>query len=166
METVKTIGKILSFLVYFVSATLFFYACCQLGFARYTVADDINSASHILTTIYLPVIYALLSLTLVIITQALIIPKRSANTKRLFSIALMVFFAIMLGGSLLMLAYGIVRIPSNTVNTDPTLWIISLCPVFALSIIEIILGIISYLKWNKIVNDEEEKEEKEPGRPA
>lgn len=163
METIKTIGKILSFLIYFVSATLFFYACCQLGFARYTMADDINSSAHILKTIYMPFIYALLSLALTIITQVMIISKRSPNTKRLFSIALMVFFGIMLGGSILMLAYGLVRIPNNEINTDPTLWIVSMCPVFSLSIIEIIVGIFSYIKWNKIVKEEEDDE---PGRPT
>lgn len=164
METIKTIGKILSFLIFFVSATLFFYACCQLGFARYTVAEDYNSPTHILSTIYLPIIYAFLSLALTIITQALVISKRSLNTKRLFSIALMVFFGIMLGGSILMLAYGIVRIPNNEMNTDPTIWIISMCPVFALSAIEIIVGVFSYFKYKKLLGDEEEEEE-EDSRP-
>lgn len=164
METIKTIGKILSFFVFFVAASLFFYSCCQLGFARYTASEEFNSPSHILSTIYLPLIYALISLALMIIMQTLIISKRSLNTKRLFSVALMVFFGVMLGGGILMLAYGLVRIPNNEMNNDPTLWIVSMCLIFALAIIEIMVGIVSYIRINKLIKEEEGDDEEEDPR--
>lgn len=167
METVKTLSKILSVLMFFVAATLFLYGCAMMGLARYTAAEDINSASHLLRTIYLPALYAFLSLAVMLVLQLAVISQRSPNTKRLFALGLIVFFAIMLGGAILMLAYGLVRIPVNQVNNDPAIWVVSLCPVFGLSIIEIIVGAFSYYRNNKILKAEEEKEEDdEPGRPA
>lgn len=169
METVKVLSKILSVLMFFAAATLFLYGCTTMGLARYTAVPegvDINSASHLLRTIYLPVIYTILSLAVMLILQLTVISQRSPNTKRLFALGLIVFFAIVLGGTIIMLAYGLVRIPNNLVNNDPAIWVVSLCPLFGLSIIEIVVGSLSYYRNNKILKAEEEKEDDEPGRPA
>jgi Na+/proline symporter len=161
MEAFKIIRKLVYYMMFFIASTLVFYFLVGLALTRYTVVVDINSDENLIHNIYLPFMYSILALLVMLISQFLLIGNPEDNEKHLYSISLLVFFGVVFGAGLLILAEGLVNIPDNAVSTDPSFFLCALIPALGIGLGEILYGIISLrdlAKKAKTVKIEEGKQ--------
>lgn len=164
MEAFRIIRKISYYLVFFIASTLVFYFLIGLSLTRYTPTSSINSDETLIENIYLPMMYALISLIVMLVVQFLLIGKPSDAEKRLYSISLLVFFGVLLGAAVLILAEGLVSIPSNAVSTNPGFFLCALAPVFVISLSEVLYGGLGLLALRAKAKNPKADGTKTPGQ--
>jgi Na+/proline symporter len=160
MEAFKIIRKLVYYMLFFIASTLVFYFLVGLALTRYTAVADINSDENLIHNVFLPFMYTLLALLVMVVTQFLLIGNPGDSEKRLYSISLLVFFGVIFGAGLLILAVGLVNIPSNSVSTNPSFFLCALIPALGIGLGEILYGAISLralAKKAKTIKTEEGK---------
>ncbi len=164
MEAFKIIRKLAYYLLFLIASTLVFYFLVGLALTRYTAIDNINSEENLINNIYLPLMYTLIALVVMLVSQFLLIGKPGDNEARLYSILLIVFFGVILGAGLIILAEGLINIPGNPVSTNPTFLLCALVPALFIGLCEILYGIFGLLALSKKAKTLKAEEEKEAGR--
>jgi signal transduction histidine kinase len=155
MDKTALVKKFSLYTLLFVSGTLFVYFVLTTAMYPYSGKLDTSSNSAptsllIATNIFLPLVYAFLSLIILGLVQFVLIKPNSATEKRIASIALIFFFGLSLGLSLVVF---IMACMNNGIAT-----IIGSIPALVVSLAEVIYGILRLLEANKALAEEEEKE--------
>jgi hypothetical protein len=155
MDKTALVKKFSLYTLLFVSGTLFVYFVLTTAMYPYSGKLDTSSNSAptsllIATNIFLPLVYAFLSLIILGLVQFVLIKPNSATEKRIASIALIFFFGLSLGLSLVVF---IMACMNNGIAT-----IIGSIPALVVSLAEVIYGILRLLEAYKALAEEEEKE--------
>lgn len=152
MSKEQLVKKVGFYTIFFVASTLFIYF--TLSAALYPYSDKLDSlpfgtpvSDKIATGIMLPFVIAILSLIIMGLFQFLLIKPESATEKRIFALVLIIFFALGLAMSVLVLV--------GAVKDSALGAILGVVPPAALSIAEITLGVIHLLEANKLLAQEE-----------
>lgn len=138
--------------LFLVASTLFIYFSLSAALYPYSAKLDASSAGTkvselIANGIMLPYVFAILSLVILGLFQFLLIKPESATEKRIFSLVLIIFFAL---GFALTLVVLVGAIKDSALGA-----ILGVIPPAALSIAEIILGVIRLFEANKELAQEE-----------
>lgn len=157
MEKASFVKKIGLYTLFFVSGTLFVYFVLTTAMLPYSEKLDTTTNSAPLSiligvNIFLPLLYAFLSLVILGLVQFVLIKPSSATEKRIASIALIFFFGISLGLSLVVF---VIACMNNGLAT-----IVGSIPALVLSLAEVVYGILCLLEANKALLEEEKAAQK------
>jgi hypothetical protein len=148
-EALPILRRLASYLLFFVASTLVFYYVLSLSLWMYASHEGMEAQEALLAGVYLPITYSFVSLGVTLASQALLIGKPASNEKRLYAISLMVFFGIMLGASILILAEGLSSIPTDESSTDPSFFLCGLLPLLVFSASETVYGLATIRSYGK-----------------
>jgi len=151
----KSVIKLAGYLSTYGAATIFAYNVFMAGIFFKTNGDLTKLAlQDIEKGVYLPMIYAFLGLTILILSQTNLIKNDSAGEKLIYGLFNIVFFVMVL-------ALGIIMV---TLGSTKQAEIFSVCGivVLLLSAIEIGYGVILLIQQAKMKKVEEAKEEVPP----
>ncbi len=145
MEAAKIIRKIAAYILFVGAATWFFYEMVILSTAMY-IDPGSDQTLYYVNQIYKPLMYALLCLSIMLISEFALIGK---DNKYITSLMLIVLFGVGLAVSIYILVKGIVSIPNNKVSTDPSFLYYSILPLMVICLAEICYGISMYISDKK-----------------
>ncbi|MCQ2798485.1 MAG: hypothetical protein MJ220_01195 [Bacilli bacterium] len=158
MEALKILKKMAMYLIYFVCGSLLLMQVEKIALYNYTYIEEggvRTLASSLLDGVYMPLMFAMLFLIVMLLTQFVILREQEDNEKRLASIANVVFFAVIIFTVTYTAIYGISKI-----NADPTLpsyeyLLYPLVPLASIAIAEEALAIVDLIKSKKAPKTEE-----------
>ncbi len=156
MEAAKIIRKIASYILFVGAATFFFYEMVILMTSMYIDhGSDVNA--YFLSQVFKPLMYAILCLSIMFISQFALMGK---DNKYITSLMLIVLFGVGLAVCIFILTKGIISIPNNKICQDPSFLYYVLFPLMIICIGEIAYGIFMYFsdKKDKKKIEEAEKE--------
>lgn len=145
MEAAKIIRKIAAYILFVGAATWFFYEMVILSTAMYIDPGN-DQTLYYVNQIYKPLMYTLLCLSIMLISEFALIGK---DNKYITSLMLIVLFGVGLAVSIYILVKGIVSIPNNKVSTDPSFLYYSILPLMVICLAEICYGIFMYISDKK-----------------
>ncbi len=149
MEAAKIIKKIAAYLLFVAAATFFFYQMVILMTSMYIdPGDDVNA--YYLANIFKPIMYVIVCLALMFISQFVLIGK---DNKYITSLLLIILFGVGLVVSIFILAKGVTAIPTNKYCQDPSFLYYVIFPLMAICLGEVAYGVVMYF------SDKKEKEE-------
>ncbi len=149
MEAAKIIKKIAAYLLFVGAATFFFYQMVILMTSMYIdPGEDIHA--YYLANIFKPMMYVILCLALMFVSEFVLIGK---DNKYVTSLMLIVLFGVGLVVSIFILAKGITSIPNNKYCQDPSFLYYVIFPLMAICAGEVSYGVVMYF------SDKKEKEE-------
>ena len=153
MSKEQLIKKAGLYTIFLVASTLFVYF--TLMAALYPYAEKLNQlpagsdvSGLIAEGIMLPMVFAILSLVILGLVQFLLLKPGSVTEKRIFSWVLIVFFGLALAMTILVLVGAFRDMATGA--------ILGSVPALALSLSEIILGIIHLLEANQTLAKDNE----------
>jgi hypothetical protein len=149
MKASDILKKTVYYFLLAVASTMFFYFSIRASLYSYSSKGtaDALSESGLLLGIYLPSILALLSLAVALLDQLRILHITNANEKRLYGIALIVYFGILFLAMILVLVYE--------ARNNASIGMVCLIPLFLYSSLEVAYGIYKTIEGNKGVICEE-----------
>ena len=156
MEAAKIIRKIASYILFVGAATWFFYEMVILMTSMYIDhGSDVNT--YYLSQVFKPLMYAILCLSIMFISQFALMGK---DNKYITSLMLIVLFGVGLAICIFILVKGIISISNNKICQDPSFLYYVLFPLMIICVGEITYGIFMYFsdKKDKKMIKEEEKE--------
>lgn len=149
MSAAALVKKVGLYTLFYASSSLFFYYLISLGLYPYVAhtLSDPWAESSLLTGVYLPLVFLLLSLLISVLSERVLTNKKGLEETRLSSIANLVFFGVVfLLGVLLLVKAGV---------EGATLFALSLIPLFAYCLVEIVISLAKILSLrNKPVTGE------------
>jgi len=149
MSKTILLKKVTSYFLFYVASTLFFYFFVSAGLYPYSnTLNDPYSLGNLLQNIYLPVIFAVLSLAVALVSQFLLLKIGGPYEERIYGISLLIFFGAYFLFALLILI--LVFIHSSLILG------LSLIPVFLVSFGEVTLGIVRLIDSYKATKEDEE----------
>lgn len=157
----KSILKAAGYLFTYTSATILVYNIFLAGIFFKTNSNlSALTLPEIEKGVYIPMIFAFLSLAILLLSQTRLIKNESASEKLIYGCFNIVFFVVVLALGIIMVVLGLTKEAE----------IFSVCglPVLFLAIIEIGYGIIQLIQQNKMAKLEakekvsEAAEKKEP----
>jgi len=158
MEAFKIIKRIAIYLVFIIAAAFFFYYSVSLALAPYLKSFP-NQSTLLLEGIYLPLMYAVISLVTMFFAQFLLIGKPHEIETNIYAWLLTIYFGVGLAAGVIILAYGLVSMQINNDARDPTYLICAMIPCLVVMLVEVIYGLFCSFK-NKKMDTLKEKEEK------
>jgi hypothetical protein len=149
MKASYILKKTVYYFLLAVASTMFFYFSIRASLYFYSSANDPNALNEngLLMGIYLPSLLALLSLAVALLDQLRVLVINDANEKRLYGIALIVYFGILFLAMVVLLVYE--------ARNNALIGMVSLIPLFLFSLVEIAYGIIKTMEGTKAVSAEE-----------
>src|SRR5574344_1930080 len=148
MDKASLVKKIGLYTLFFVAGTLFVYFVLTVAMLPYSNPEKLNTTSNsaplsllVGLNIFLPLLYAFLSLIILGLVQFVLIKPDSTTEKRLASMALIFFFGLALGLSLVVFVLACMN------NGYAT--IIGSTPALVLSLAEVVYGILRLWEANK-----------------
>jgi hypothetical protein len=149
MSKTILLKKVTSYFLFYVASTLFFYYFVSAGLYPYsTTLADPYSLENLLQNIYLPVIFAVLSFAVALVSQFLLLKIGGPYEERIYGISLLVFFGVYFLFALVILILTIMH-PSLILS-------LSLIPAFLVSLGEITLGIVRLVDSYRATKEDEE----------
>ena len=142
MEAWKIIRRIASYAVFVVAASLFMLNSVTVALAPYI--DKVTAYDQS----FMPFMYAILSLGVMLLFQLLVIKKPKEIEKNIYPWLLMVFFAVMLLVGLVVLVKAVLACSQdNTLNV----WyaVAGIVPTILVAVTEVAVGIILFVKERK-----------------
>jgi len=152
MSKEQLVKKAGFYTIFLVTSTLFIYFSLSAALYPYSAKlDSLPSGTpvsdKIALGIMLPFVFSVLSLIILGLFQFLLIKPESATEKRIFALVLIIFFALGLAMSIVVLV--------GAVKDSALGAILGVIPPAALATAEIILGVIRLLEANKLLAQEE-----------
>ena len=143
MKASDILKKTVYYFLLAVASTMFFYFSIRSSLYFYSCkgATAPLSESNLLLGIYLPSILALLSLAVALLDQLRILHINDANEKRLYGIALIVYFGVTFLAMVALLVYE--------ARNNASIGMVCLIPLFLFSALEIAYGIYKTVEGNK-----------------
>ena len=152
MEALKIVKRIVSYFVFVIAASLFLKNSVTFALAYYIDSSKAFEAS------FLPAIYSILTLGITLLFQLLVIGKPKEIEENIYPWVLTVPFAVVLFTSVFIIAQAVVAC-----NNDPSLSVmyavVGMLPATTLSIIEIAIGAILFIKSKKAEPEQKIDEE-------
>lgn len=148
MEALKIIRRIAYYLVFLIASTLFFYEMVSLSLVTYKDGWDTFSFSLLFKEVYLPFFYAVISLAVALLTEAFLIGKPKEVETTVYPWTLIIFFGLGLLFSVIIMVLGLIKIPDEPLNKDPSFLILPLVCSILFTLSEVLWGAI-YLFKNK-----------------
>lgn len=148
MEALKIIRRIAYYLVFLIASTLFFYEMVSLSLVTYKDGWDTFSFSLLFKEVYLPFFYAVISLTVALLTEAFLIGKPKEVETTIYPWTLIIFFGLGLLFSVIIMVLGLIKILDEPLNKDPSFLILPLVCSILFTLSEVLWGAI-YLFKNK-----------------
>jgi uncharacterized membrane protein len=143
MKASDILKKTVYYFLLAVASTMFFYFSIRSSLYFYSSkgSNDALSEANILIGIYLPSLLALLSLAVALLDQLRVLHIKDANEKRLYGIALIVYFGVMFLAMIALLVYE--------ARNNASIGMVCLIPLFLFSLLEIAYGIYKTVEGNK-----------------
>jgi hypothetical protein len=143
MKVSDILKKTVYYFLLAVASTMFCYFAIRSSLYFYASkgSTDALSESNILLGIYLPSILSLLSLAVALLDQLRVLHVNDANEKRLYGIALIVYFGVMFLALIALLVYE--------ARNNASIGMVCLIPLFLFSALEIAYGIYQAIEGNK-----------------
>jgi Sec-independent protein secretion pathway component TatC len=156
MDKAALVKKLGLYTLLFVSGTLFVYFVLTTAMFPYSAKLDSSTTSTPISTtigvnLFLPILYAFLSLIILGLVQFALIKPDSLTEKRISAIAVIFFFGLSLGLSLVVF---ILACMNNGLAT-----IIGSIPALVVSLAEVVYGILRLLEANKALANEAKAQE-------
>jgi hypothetical protein len=149
MSKTALLRKVSSYILFYVAATLFFYFFVSAGLYPYgTTLSDPFTLEHLLENVYLPVIFAVLSLSVALAAQFFLLKIGGPYEERIYGFTLVAFFGFYFLFALVILILTFV-FPALVLA-------LMLIPVFLISIAELTLGILRVVDSYKATKEDEE----------
>lgn len=148
MEALKIIRRIAYYLVFLIASTLFFYEMVSLSLVTYKDGWDTFSFFLLFKEVYLPFFYAVISLAVALLTEAFLIGKPKEVETTVYPWTLIIFFGLGLLFSVIIMVLGLIKIPDEPLNKDPSFLILPLVCSILFTLSEVLWGAI-YLFKNK-----------------
>lgn len=162
MEALKILRRIAYYLLFIVASTLFYKEVLSFAFFPYTETWETFSFGLLFKDVFLPFLYASLSLGIALVAQFLLIGKPKKVETTIYPWTLMVYFGIGAVAAIIILAIGLVKIPSEPVNKNPFFLVTSIIIALLFTLSEVLWGFLCFLKNKKAEKAEEiEKEKRE-----
>lgn len=165
MEALKILRRIAYYLVFIVASTLCFYELVSLSLTTYTDLWKEWSFDLLLSKVYLPMLYAFLSLGLALLSQALLIRKPTPVERNVYPWVLIVYFGIGVVVSAVVLGIGLANVQAEPINKNPFFLVIPLAVSLLFTLMEVLWGLLNLLRAKKedladkkAAEDEEKKE--------
>lgn len=156
MEAWKIIKRLVIYGVFFAAATLFVYFSIIIATAQYGSSPATHGFSALLTGVYLPLIYAFVSLGAALAVQFFVLGVPAGNERKIYDYALVFFFGIVICFLLVALAGGLSYLSSSASPISPAFLVIGLLPPFFLSAAEEVIairGLVSIKKAETAISD-------------
>lgn len=108
--TASFFRKVAGYFILYVAASLFVYFLTSAAIYPYQngITDQFSEAA-LMRKVYLPVLYASLSLIIVVVSQFFLIGENKGNELRLYSIFNLAFFGLLFACSLVLFILGLVK---------------------------------------------------------
>lgn len=148
MEAFKIIKRIAVYLVFVVAAALFFYYSVAVALAPY-LASFTEETNFLSESVYLPLMYAILSLLVLIFSQFLLIGKPKEIETNIYAWLLTIYFGVGLAAGVIIIAYGLVSLNAGEDTRSPIYLVSGMVPCLVLMFGEVVLGIICSVKNKK-----------------
>ena len=158
MEALKILKRIAFYLLFIVASTLCFYSLVSLSLTAYTEAWGNLDFDLVAKEVFLPLLYAFLSLGLALIAQIFLIGKPKQVETTLYPWLLIGLFGIGAVVSLIILGYGLFKLESEPLNQDPIFLIVPLVVALLFTLSEILYGALILLRQKKECKILEQKE--------
>jgi hypothetical protein len=147
METGKLFKKLIAYLILLVAGFGFVYFLLSAGLNVYVEGKiDFSDKNSVQQSLILPIVFSFLCLLVSGLDQFLLIQINEANEKRIYGIALMVYFGALLA---LSLAFFIRSLASNG-----TILALLSVPTMAVELAEIVYGLLTLLAAQKALKAE------------
>ena len=144
METAKLIRQIAAYVLFVIAATWFFYEMVVLSTAMYIDSGaDLNA--YLLGNVYKPLMYALVCLAIMLVSQFALLGKPQGNDRYISSLLCVFLFGVGLGVSIFILIHGLLAIPSHTVCNDPSFLCFAMIPTMIICLGEFVYGLVMFL---------------------
>ena len=145
MEALKVLKRIAYYLLFIVASTLFYREVISFALFPYTDAWATFSFDLLFKNVYLPFLYAVLSLAIAIIAQAVLINKPKEVETSIYPWTLMVYFGIGLIVAVFILVYGLLKMGGETVNNNPWFLVIPMIIAILFTLAEVLWGFLYFL---------------------
>jgi len=142
MEAFKIIKRIVSYLVFVVSASLFLKNSVSVALAYYIDPTKAFECS------FLPAVYAILTMGITLLFQLLVIGKPKEVEKNIYPWVLIAPFAVIMFTSLFIVAKTIASCQSDP-SFEPMYGVVGMVPAIALSLSEMVVGAMFLLENKK-----------------
>lgn len=149
MEAFKILKRIAFYLLFIVAATLFYREMICFSLFAYKETWETFTFDLLMNDVFLPLLYATLSLGVTLVTQFLLIGKPKEMETTIYPWTLMVYFGIGAIASIIILAIGLTKIPSEPLNQNPFFLIIPIIVVLLFTLSEVLWGFLYFLKNKK-----------------
>jgi hypothetical protein len=146
MESEALVKKMAYYTIFFVAMTLFVFFSVSAGFYLYLDKATSVDKALLMRGIYLPFVYAILSLAIALIMQFRLIDPATPNEQRIYAIALIFFFG-------LVFIFDLVVFISSGIK-EGWMAFVGAVPSFAIASGEIVNGILILRKALSGLKDE------------
>jgi hypothetical protein len=142
MNVGSILRKAVSYFLFFVAMGLFFYFLLTASLYPYQRDNgaDAYSETNLLSHVFLPFIYCLLSLGVGLVAQFLLLKITDAFEMRIYAICLIAFFGLYAALGIFVLVYA---------GTSGLIASLSCIPLFILALSEIVYGILALVGANR-----------------
>lgn len=168
MEAFKILKRIAFYLLFIVVSTLFYREMICFSLFAYTEAWESFTFDLLAKDVFLPLLYATLSFGIALIAQFLLIGRPKEVETTIYPWTLIIYFGVGAIATVIILAIGLTKIPSEPVNKDPLFLIVPIVITLLFTLSEVLWGFLYFLKNKKkekiqenIENEQKRKKEKE-----